>query len=65
MSAERELFNAGVSAAFVEVCAAFKECDGTADDMFLRVRQRVERAERRRRRAETVAAMVTTVPGKS
>lgn len=42
----RTVFQAGVSAAMTEVCAALRECDGTADDMYLRAQQRIAGLER-------------------
>ena len=41
-SAEHAL---SASAAYVEMCRAKGECDGTADDLFLRATERVQRLE--------------------
>ncbi|CAA0129280.1 Uncharacterised protein [Mycolicibacterium vanbaalenii] len=46
-----EVYQAGIDAAMTEVCAAMRECDGTAEDLYLRARGRVARHERGRRAA--------------
>lgn len=51
-----EVFQSGVNAAMAEVCAAKRECDGSADDMYLRASERVQRLEGDRRRADVIAA---------
>lgn len=52
-----DVYQAGVDATMTEVAAAARECDGTATDMFLRIKERVARGESQRRRSEAVDAM--------
>ena len=58
MTVERDMFEAGVNAAMTEVCAALRECDGTASSMYLQIKGRIERLEHNRRRANAVEAVL-------
>jgi hypothetical protein len=40
-----EVFREGVNATMIEVCAALRECDGTAESLYLQIKGRVERLE--------------------
>lgn len=56
MNSYSEVYRQGISAAMTEVCAAKRECDGTADDLYQRISERVGRLERARRASEVIEA---------